>query len=218
MRFTEDGRLTAASRSALTESNPQLADKIDAAEPFTDPTSGTPLVFSQLPLDRLRSIQDFDVKLALEGIEGVSEVASIGGYVRQYQIDVDPEALRAFDISLSRLVAAVNSANLDVGAKVIEENGMEILIRGVGFLGGEQRSAAERSDRETAVIRDIESIVVHADNGTPRLPPSGRNGQRRPGFPPWRLGQDGRRDRRGLCHYALRRKPTHCHRARQGED
>jgi Cu(I)/Ag(I) efflux system membrane protein CusA/SilA len=87
--------------------------------------------------------------------------------VRQYQIDINPAALRAFRTPLARLVGSVNSANIDVGAKVIEENGMEILIRGVGFLGGENRSAAEREVREQAVVRDIENIVVHADNGTP---------------------------------------------------
>ncbi|MCB9850639.1 MAG: efflux RND transporter permease subunit [Phycisphaerales bacterium] len=167
LRFDEHGVITAASRESLLKSNPQFANQLDNAEPFTDPMSGEQLVFSTLPLDRLRSIQDFDVKLALESVEGVSEVASIGGYVRQYQIDVNPEALRAFSAPLARLVSAVKNANIDVGAKVIEENGMEILIRGVGFLGGEQRSAAERETRERAVIRDIENIVIHADNGTP---------------------------------------------------
>ena len=167
LRLGEDGVLTRASRAALIESDPQLAGRLDEARPFTDPISGVPLAFSRLPLDRLRSIQDFDVKLALEGIEGVSEVASIGGYVRQYQIDVNPEALRAFNTPLARLVSAINNANIDVGAKVVEENGTEILIRGIGFLGGRQRSAAERETREKAVIRDIENIVIHAENGTP---------------------------------------------------
>ncbi|GJM23831.1 MAG: hypothetical protein DHS20C16_02460 [Phycisphaerae bacterium] len=167
LRFDEDGELTEASRVTLLQGDPTLVDTLDEAEPFSDPVSGKPLVFSKLPLDRLRSIQDFDVKLALESVEGVSEVASIGGYVRQYQIDVNPEALRAFNAPLSRLVAALNSANIDVGAKVVEENGMEILVRGVGFLGGAQRSAAKREAREEAVIHDIENIVIHAKNGTP---------------------------------------------------
>lgn len=167
LRFTGEGVLTEASRSALVASDPPRAQEVDAAEPFTDPVSGGSLVFSQLPLDRLRSIQDFDVKLALQSVEGVSEVASVGGYVRQYQIDVNPEALRAFKTPLAQLVAALKSANIDVGAKVVEENGMEILIRGVGFLGGAQRSAADRADREEAVIRDIENIVIDAEHGTP---------------------------------------------------
>lgn len=167
LRFGLDGVLTEASRKALLESDPRIADKLRGAKPFTDPVSGEPLVFSEVPLDRLRSIQDFDVKLALEGVEGVSEVASVGGYVRQYQIDVNPEAMRAFGAPLAHLVAAVKGANIDVGAKVIEENGMEILVRGVGFLGGMERSAAQREVREQAVIHDIENIVIHADNGTP---------------------------------------------------
>jgi len=167
LRFDEDGKLTEASRATLLESDPSLAENIDDAEPFTDPISARPLVFSKLPLDRLRSIQDFDVKLALESVEGVSEVASIGGYVRQYQIDVNPEALRAFNAPLSGLVTALNSANIDVGAKVIEESGMEILVRGIGFLGGARRSAAQREAREKAVVHDIENIVIHAEDGTP---------------------------------------------------
>ena len=64
-------------------------------------------------------------------------------------------------------MSAINNANIDVGAKVVEENGTEILIRGIGFLGGRQRSAAERETREKAVVRDIANIVVHAENGTP---------------------------------------------------
>jgi len=167
LRFNDDGTLTPASRAVLLEGQPELEAVLDDAQPFTDPISGEPLVFSRLPLDRLRSIQDFDVKLALESVEGVAEVASIGGFVRQYQIDINPEALRAFRAPLAKLVAAVKNANIDVGAKVVEENGMEILIRGVGFLGGEERSAAERADREEAVVKDIENIVIHAENGTP---------------------------------------------------
>lgn len=190
LRFHEDGTLTAASRAALRsggagageaaapEADPaeapaaglsptEIERRLENAQPFTDPISGAPLVFSDLPLDRLRSIQDYDVKLALQTVPGVSEVASIGGYVRQYQIDVNPEALRAFGIPLSRIVAAVRQSNIDVGAKVIEEGGTEILIRGVGFLGGGARSAGTRAEREAAALRDIEHIVVSAADGTP---------------------------------------------------
>ncbi|MFH1419259.1 MAG: efflux RND transporter permease subunit, partial [Planctomycetota bacterium] len=134
---------------------------------FKCPVTGDDLVFSRVPLDQLRSIQDYDVKLALESVEGVSEVASIGGYVRQYQIDVDPDALRAFNISLGAMVRAIKGSNVDVGAKVVEENGMEILVRGVGFLGGGDRGEGTRADRERAAIADIENIVVKATDGTP---------------------------------------------------
>ena len=66
--------------------------------------------------------------------EGVSEVASVGGYVREYQIDVDPDAMRAFDVSLEEVFMAVKMANVDVGARTIEVNQVEYVIRGVGFI------------------------------------------------------------------------------------
>ena len=167
LRFEEDGTLTHSSRKALLEADPSLEDQLARAKPYTCPMTGEDLIFSRRPLDRLRSIQDFDVKLALEGVEGVSEVASIGGYVRQYQIDVDPDALRAFNVSLDALVSSVRSSNVDVGAKVVEQAGMEMLVRGVGFLGGGQRSKGSRSEREQAAIKDIENIVVKSTDGTP---------------------------------------------------
>lgn len=167
LRFEEDGTLTAGSRRRLLDTSPELAVQLDAAEPFTCPVTGVPLVFSSLPLDRLRSIQDYDVRLALQGVEGVSEVASIGGYVRQYQIDVNPDALRAFDVSLGELVRAIRASNIDVGAMVVEDGAMGIMVRGVGFLGGGDRSTGPREQREEAAIRDIENIVVQATDGTP---------------------------------------------------
>ncbi|UCG16830.1 MAG: efflux RND transporter permease subunit, partial [Phycisphaerales bacterium] len=167
LRFREDGVLVDSTRRALARNDPLLASTLDRAEPYTCPLTGVDLVFSEVPLDELRSIQDFDIKLALEGLEGVSEVASVGGYVRQYQIDVNPEALRAFNVPLGALVAAVEASNVDVGAKVIEQGGMEVLVRGVGFLGGGARSTGARSRREQAAIADIENIVVKATDGTP---------------------------------------------------
>ncbi len=167
LRFNEDGTLTAASRTALLKGDPALEPKLAEAEPYKCPVTGVDLAFSRLGLDELRSIQDFDVKLALESVEGVSEAASVGGYVRQYQIDVDPEALRAFSVPLSNVVKAVKDSNIDVGAKVIDSGGMEILVRGVGFLGGEARGLGTRAEREQAAIRDIENIVVKATDGTP---------------------------------------------------
>jgi len=167
LRFESDGTLTTESRKTLLDAKPDLTQKVDGAEPYRCPISGVPLVFSQIPLDMLRSIQDYDVKLALEGVEGVSQDASIGGYVRQYQIDVNPEALRAYGVPLAHLVAAVRSSNIDVGAKVVEQNGMEVFVRGVGFLGGGQRAAGSRAERERASLRDIENIVVKAVDGTP---------------------------------------------------
>ncbi|HPF39377.1 MAG TPA: efflux RND transporter permease subunit [Phycisphaerae bacterium] len=167
LRFDEDGRLSHASRTAQLKSDPSSAARLDAAEARQCPLDGRALTFSAAPLDQRRAIQDFDVKLALEGVAGVSEVASIGGYVRQYQIDVRPEALRAYRVTLASLAKAVRESNVDVGAKVVEQNGMEVLVRGVGFLGGVDRNIGDRRQREAATIRDIENIVVKAVDGAP---------------------------------------------------
>lgn len=85
-------------------------------------------------LDELRSTQDWYVRYALQGVEGVAEVASIGGYVKEYQVDVDPDALRAFDIALHDVFDAVRSSNIDVGARTIEINSVEYVIRGLGLI------------------------------------------------------------------------------------
>ncbi len=102
--------------------------------------------------DELRSIQDWSVRYALQSVEGVSEVASIGGYVREYQVDVDPEALRANGVSIGQVADAVRRSNLDVGARTLEINRVEYLIRGLGFV-------------ET--LEDLEQTVVVAREHTP---------------------------------------------------
>ncbi|WDQ18084.1 efflux RND transporter permease subunit [Rhodopirellula sp. P2] len=110
-------------------------------------------------LDELRSLQDFVVKYELQAVEGVSEVASIGGYVRQYQIDVDPDKLRFHNVSLDKLVVAIKGSNVDVGAKTVESTGMEYIVRGKGFIGGEGDQAK--------AIRDIEETVILQRDGVP---------------------------------------------------
>lgn len=110
-------------------------------------------------LAEVRSLQDFVLKYELRAVEGVSEVASIGGYVRQYQIEVDPDRLRFHDIPLDRLVQAVRDSSIDVGAKTVESNGMEYIIRGRGFIGADR-------DLERAV-QDIEQTVVLSREGVP---------------------------------------------------
>ena len=107
----------------------------------------------------LRSLQDFVVKYELQAVEGVSEVASIGGYVRQYQIEVDPDRLRFHNVPLDRVVMAVKGSNVDVGAKTVESTGMEFIVRGKGFLGtgGDVPKA----------IRDIEQTVIMQRDGVP---------------------------------------------------
>ena len=85
-------------------------------------------------LGRLRSIQDWLIRYPLQSIAGVAEVASIGGFVRQYQIEVSPAKLRALGLTLGRVIEAVGKANINVGGKVIEENGREFVVRGVGLI------------------------------------------------------------------------------------
>lgn len=103
---------------------------------------------------QLRSLQDWYVRYQLQSVEGVSEVASVGGYVKQYQIDVFPERLQAHRVSLLDVYTAVRKSNIDVGAKVVENAGAEFFIRGAGFI----RSVA-----------DIENIVIRQEQGTPIL-------------------------------------------------
>jgi len=85
-------------------------------------------------LDELRSTQDWYVRYALQGVDGVAEVASIGGYVKEYQVDVDPDALRTYGIALHEVFDAVRGSNLDVGARTIEINAVEYVVRGLGFI------------------------------------------------------------------------------------
>jgi Cu(I)/Ag(I) efflux system membrane protein CusA/SilA len=103
-------------------------------------------------LAELRSIQDWYVRYQLNAVEGVSEVASIGGFVKQYQIDIHPDRLRAHGVTLMDVLAAVNRSNIDVGAKVVEDNGIEFFIRGVGFI---------------KTVEDLERVVLREQGGTP---------------------------------------------------
>ncbi len=86
--------------------------------------------------DELRSVQDWYVRYALQGVEGVAEAASIGGFVKEYQVDVDPDALQRYGIALHDVYHAVQKGNLDVGAQTIEINAAEYVIRGLGYIQG----------------------------------------------------------------------------------
>jgi Cu(I)/Ag(I) efflux system membrane protein CusA/SilA len=103
-------------------------------------------------LGELRSVQDWFVRYQLNAVEGVSEVASIGGFVKEYQVDVDPVRLRAHAVTLDEVAEAVRRANIDVGAKVVEVNQVEFFIRGLGFVES---------------LSDLESAPVRAEGGTP---------------------------------------------------
>lgn len=103
-------------------------------------------------LAQLRSMQDWYVRYQLQSVEGVSEVATLGGFVKQFQVDVDPNKMRAHRITLPEVYEAVRKSNVDVGAKVVENNNLEFFVRGVGFVKTES---------------DVENIVLRQEGGTP---------------------------------------------------
>lgn len=112
------------------------------------------VVAAKRNLAELRTTQDWQVRFAVAKAPGVAEVASVGGFVRQYSVVVDPRRLRAFDISLAQLRDAIRDSNMDVGGRVVELAETEFMVRGRGYLKG---------------IGDIESIVLKAQGGTPVL-------------------------------------------------
>jgi len=112
------------------------------------------VIGTQRTLAELRSIQDWFVRYQLTKAGGVAEVASVGGFVKQYQIVVDPEKLRAYGISLSKITDAVRASNMDVGGSTIEMSEREYMVRGRGYLRG---------------IKDIEQTVLKSQAGTPVL-------------------------------------------------
>ena len=128
-------------------------------------------------LAELRSLQDFVVKYELQSVPGVSEVASVGGYVRQYQIEVDPDKLRFHDIPLDQLIKAVKDSNVDVGAKTVESGGMEFIIRGRGFIGAEGGAEQAVADIENTVVMTRDAVPVRIrDLGVVQLGPDFRRG------------------------------------------
>ncbi|MDQ4121120.1 MAG: CusA/CzcA family heavy metal efflux RND transporter [Acidobacteriota bacterium] len=105
-----------------------------------------------MDLRELRTLQDWFVRYQLNSVSGVAEVASVGGYVQQYQINVDPNKLRAFNLPLSTVVEAVGRANNNVGGNVVEQAGEWAVVRGIGLVES---------------VADVENIVVASNNGTP---------------------------------------------------
>ncbi len=103
-------------------------------------------------LAQLRSLQDWFLKLELSGVQGVSEVASVGGFVREYQVLIDPNLLRSFDVSLRRVSEAVTAASSEVGGRVLEQGETEYVIRSSGYVDDKL---------------DLEQIVLYASDGTP---------------------------------------------------
>ncbi|MBK5214453.1 MAG: efflux RND transporter permease subunit [Flavobacteriaceae bacterium] len=113
-------------------------------------------------LHELRTIQDFYVKLGLSGTTGVSEVASVGGFIQEYQIDVNPDALKAFNVGIDQVMMAVKNSNRDIGAKTLEINKVEYLVRGLGYIesvGDIENSVVTVKDNKPILIKDLG--VVH---------------------------------------------------------
>src|SRR4026208_1397143 len=100
----------------------------------------------------LRTLQDWFIRYQLNAVPGVAEVASVGGHVQQYQIDVDPNRLRNYNLPLSAVVTAERNSNLNVGGNVLESNGAWLIVRGIGLI---------------ASVDDIKRIVVGGANGAP---------------------------------------------------
>ena len=102
--------------------------------------------------EELRTIQDYYVKYSISDAEGVSEVASAGGFVKEYQVELNPDAMRAFNVSVMDIMGAIKKSNLDIGAETMEINKVEYLIRGLGYIKD---------------VSDLEKAVVTVHDGVP---------------------------------------------------
>src|SRR5574338_833617 len=159
----EDGTDLYWARSRVLEYLSGIAGKLPAgAAPSLGPdATGLGWVYQyaledttgRLDLAQLRSVQDWYLRYALTAVPGVSEVASVGGFEKQYQVDIDPAKLQGYGISTGQVIAAIQNANADVGAMVMELSEREYMVRGLGYLKS---------------ISDIENVVVGATaSGTP---------------------------------------------------
>jgi Cu(I)/Ag(I) efflux system membrane protein CusA/SilA len=119
-------------------------------------------------LDELRTFQDFTLRYALGSVPGVAEVASVGGYQRQYQVVLDPNRLRAYDVTLPEVVAAIRDSNNDVGGRIVEMSGREYYVRGRGYiqdLGAIEQIAVRSSDPSGTpiLVRDLGQVRFGPD-------------------------------------------------------
>ena len=158
----EDGADLYWARSRVLEYLSAAAERLpDGVTPSLGPdATGVGWVYqyalksSELNLAELRSLQDWQVRFAVSRADGVAEVATVGGFVRQYAIIVDPLLLKSTGLTLADIAGAVRASNMDVGGRTIELAETEFMIRGRGYLAG---------------IEDIEKIVLRAEGGTPLL-------------------------------------------------
>ncbi len=159
----EDGTDLYWARSRVLEYLSGLADQLPpgAAPQLGPDATGVGWAFMYVlnsdkrSLADLRSYQDWYLKYGLTAVDGVSEVASIGGFVRQYQVEVDPVKLRAYDVPLQRVGMAIRRSNNDVGGRVVEMGEREYMVRGLGYVKD---------------VQDLEQVVLgHGPGGTPIL-------------------------------------------------
>ena len=136
------------------------------ADPVKSSGIGPDAASGGFDLGTLRSLQDFFLRYQLAAVEGVAEVASIGGFVRQYQVAVDSGKMRQADVNLREVMDALASSNINVGGKVIEENGMEFVVRGIGLVNSldDLKRIAVRSQKGLPIyLEDIAEISVGGD-------------------------------------------------------
>src|SRR5438046_730764 len=160
----QDGTDLYWARSRVLEYIQQLGGRLpQGAQPMIGPdATGVGWVFEYVLVDRthqhsladLRSIQDWQVRYQLETVPGVAEVATIGGFVKQYQVQLDPNKLLAYGISLSTVIDRVRASTNEVGGRVLEMNGARYMVRSLGYLTS---------------LKDLEEVSVNTKNGTPVL-------------------------------------------------
>ncbi len=136
---------------------------LEGRDPYGKPAGGW-------DLDELRSIQDWQVRYALLAANGVAEVASVGGFQKQYQVDVNPDALRANNISLAQVGDAVRKSNQEIGARNLAINGVEYFLRGTGYIEN-----VEDINKAVVTVRDNVPITI-SDIATVQLGPATRRG------------------------------------------
>lgn len=158
----EDGVDQYWARSRVNEALTSITARLPAsARPLIGPdATGVGWVYQYALVDRtgqrdlaqLRALQDWFIKFELATVDGVAEVASVGGFVKEYQVLIDPNRLRAFNVPISRIASAVRAASSEAGGRVIEQAETELMVRSTGYVQS---------------VEHLESVVVFAENGTP---------------------------------------------------
>jgi Cu(I)/Ag(I) efflux system membrane protein CusA/SilA len=160
-RDAEKDRWYAAAESAPQDRREHLVKVRALEKPGTDPLTDTPLISANLDLAELRSLQDWYLRYPLTSVEDVSEVASIGGYVKQYQVVLDPLKLQSYRLSLSEVMMAIQRSNNDVGGSVVELSENEYMVRSRAYLKGLEDLA-----KVPVGLRDMGTPVTLGDVAT----------------------------------------------------